>query len=225
MPRPSNKPVFIFLSYSTDDKKFVSCLKDELARLGAKVFLAHQDISPSMEWQETILTNLDTCDVFVPVLTDRFSESHWTDQESGIAFASRKFILPVAADQMPYGFIGRFQAVTGGRNDPQQLAIELLKGLTQRKGLRNRLRENVIPAFKKSRTYDEAGKIASILVMLSPFSRRQMDLLLKAANSNRQVYESGSAIECLGKILKSNFGHVSNQILARFEELSGFDWS
>ena len=108
MPKASSKPVQLFLSYSVKDKEFATDLKDELERLGPVVFLAHQDISPSLEWQSTILKKLKTIDVFIPIVTNKFLESYWTDQESGVALAYNRFILPAAIDQMPYGFIGRF---------------------------------------------------------------------------------------------------------------------
>jgi hypothetical protein len=220
MGHPSTKPIDLFLSYSTADKKFCSKLKHSLEMFGATVFLAHKDISPSLEWQNAILKRLESCHVFVPILTETFRKSLWTDQESGIAFASEKPILPVAIDLMPYGLLGRFQAVKGDRDAPYKLARRVFKGLTQQKPLRNRLRETLIQSLKRAPGYDEAGDVTALLAMLSPFSARQLDLLLKVATSNRQVHEARSSVAPLRKIIASNRTRIKPRLLARLRTLT-----
>jgi hypothetical protein len=221
MAHPSLKPIDLFLSYSTADKKFCRKFKRSLEAFGATVFLAHKDISPSLEWQNAILKRLESCHVFVPILTKKFGKSLWTDQESGIAFAYEKNILPVAIDQMPYGFLGRFQAVKGDRDAPYKLARRLFKGLTQQKSLRNRLRETLIPTLKRAPGYDEAGDVAALLAMLSPFSARQLELMFRAAIANRQVHEPRSTIAPLRKIIAGNKKRIKPRLLARLRALTG----
>ncbi|HIH44794.1 MAG TPA: toll/interleukin-1 receptor domain-containing protein, partial [Candidatus Methanoperedenaceae archaeon] len=63
------KSLRIFLSYSTNDKVIAGSLKTLLELMGFEVFLAHEDIEPSVEWQEEIKDNLDKCDIFIPLLT------------------------------------------------------------------------------------------------------------------------------------------------------------
>ncbi len=101
----------IFFSYSIDDKKIVGMLKKQLEFMGFEVFLAHDDIEPSAEWQDEIIKNLKSCDVFIPLLTKSFRESKFTDQETGIAVATDKFIISLQVDFPPYGFIGKKQGL------------------------------------------------------------------------------------------------------------------
>jgi len=215
MPQTSRKPIQAFLSYSSADRKFCAGFKYALEVYGADVFLAHQDISPSVEWQNTILRHLRTCDVFIPILTARFAASAWTDQESGIAFAGRKCILPVALGQMPYGFLSRYQAIKGRRRAPHQIAFDLFKGLTRQKPLRNRLRETIIKALLDIQSYDDAGDVFSVLAMLSPFSARQLDLIYKAAISNRQIHQARSFVAPFGDIVGRNQSRMNPRLNAR----------
>ena len=82
-----SKPVYlgktlrVFLSYSYVDRGMARDLKSELEPYGIEVFLAHEDILPSTEWQEEIVMSIKGCDVFIPILTASFSESSWTDQQ------------------------------------------------------------------------------------------------------------------------------------------------
>lgn len=68
-----------FLSYSTDDKQLAGRIKRELAFWGIDVFLAHEDLVPSSEWQDEIKRNVESCDVFIPLLTGSFKLSDWAD--------------------------------------------------------------------------------------------------------------------------------------------------
>jgi hypothetical protein len=69
-------------------------VKGFLSTFGMDVFLAHDDLQPSAEWQKEIVQALRKCDVFIPLLTRSFHSSLWTDQETGIAIARKKLILP-----------------------------------------------------------------------------------------------------------------------------------
>ena len=56
---------------------------------------------------------LRECDIFIALLTRAFSESDWTDQETGFALALGKTIIPVKLhrDENPHGFIDHIQAL------------------------------------------------------------------------------------------------------------------
>ena len=100
----------IFLSYSHKDKHVAGKVKIELEQCGFDVFLAHDDIEVSEEWEERILEELKSCHVFIPILSGNFEASDWTDQETGHAFANQKVIVPLNLTCNPYGFIRKYQA-------------------------------------------------------------------------------------------------------------------
>ena len=85
LPSYVGRTVRAFISYATADKGLARQIKDGLEKYGLETFLAHEDIQPAEEWQQVILDNLESTDVFIPIITGNFPESKWTDQESGIA--------------------------------------------------------------------------------------------------------------------------------------------
>lgn len=105
-----SKKVKAFVSYSTSDKELAGKIKKALENYGLEVFLAHEDISPSREWRKEILQNIESSDIFIPVLTENFKESTWTDQESGMAIFTKSTIIPLNVDKNPHGFLKDYQA-------------------------------------------------------------------------------------------------------------------
>lgn len=93
--------------------------------MGFDIFIAHDDIKPSLVWQQEILKNLKQCDIFIPFLTKNFKESNWTDQETGIAFLMGKHIIPLKVDYIPYGFINKYQGLKFDSNNIETMAEKI----------------------------------------------------------------------------------------------------
>lgn len=77
----------LFLSHVSGEKKNVAELRDALRLHSIEGFVAHDSIEPGAEWQDVILSALDTCHGVAAWLTPKFSESNWCDQEVGYAVA------------------------------------------------------------------------------------------------------------------------------------------
>ncbi len=122
------KSLRIFFSYAHEDRKIVGDLKKSLELIGFEVFLAHEDIEAGIEWQDEIRKNLERTDVLMPLFSEKFKQSNWTDQEVGIALGHNKFIIPLQLDKAPYGFIGKIQAlkITNPVNN-ESVASEVFK--------------------------------------------------------------------------------------------------
>ncbi len=212
----SYKKIEIFLSYSTLDKKFAAELKDALNHFGLKVFLAHQDLTPSVQWQDTILSNLRICDVFVPILTKNFNKSLWTDQESGFAFSLNKHILPLRIQVNPYGFLSRYQALTGNKRKPMASAEHVLQALAEHKTLRARLLKYLIKSFGDSDSFVIAIATSKALLSLSPLTAAQMKRIIDYADSNDQIYNSVGAINNLRQLFQVNKKSFSEKQLRKY---------
>lgn len=98
-----------FISYSTKDKHLAGQIKTCLEKHGLSVFLAHEDLKISDEWMDKIIEELKSCHVFIPLLTDNYKGSDWTDQEAGYALAFDKKVCPLKGPHNPHGFIRRKQ--------------------------------------------------------------------------------------------------------------------
>lgn len=182
----------IFISYSTRDKEAVGALKQHLELFGFEVFIAHDDIGAGLEWQDEIITHLERSDVFVPVLTGRFHDSEWTDQEVGMALALNKLIIPVKISVTPYGFMGRFQALKSGAY-PQQIASGIVDTIMSSDSFKNSMRVFFIKRLHESLSFQEAKVRSRLLSQFSGFTREDIALLYHAVNDNSQVRECFAA--------------------------------
>lgn len=103
----------IFISYSSSDKKAAGLLKSYITSFaGFSCFLAHEDIMPSQNWEDKILTKLRDSDLFVPLISETSSFSPYVNQEIGMALALQKPIIPLKIFHTnPFGFISKIQAL------------------------------------------------------------------------------------------------------------------
>ncbi len=102
----------LFLSHKSEVKKETAALKEGLRLFGISCFVAHEDIHPTKAWQDEIENALASMDGFVALMTEDFHDSDWTDQEVGYAVAQGVPIIAVRLGKDPYGFIGKFQALS-----------------------------------------------------------------------------------------------------------------
>ena len=81
-----NNDVFrLFISHIAVQKDRAKRLKETLDPYHVAGFVAHEDITPTREWQREIQRALFTMDAMLTVHTRGFSESVWTQQEVGFA--------------------------------------------------------------------------------------------------------------------------------------------
>ena len=103
----------VFLSHRAGYKHQVSAVREQLENQGLRCFLAHEDVVPSMDWQNEILNALNTMDIFIGFVTEDFHGGGWPDQEVGYAYqrgVPRVFVKVEGVD--PIGMIGREQALS-----------------------------------------------------------------------------------------------------------------
>ena len=144
----------LFLSHRVRYKAQAHSLAEALEPYGVSVFVAHDKIEPTEDWQKEILNALMTMEVMLVLLTDDFHESNWTDQEIGFALGKGTPIICVkvgAGD--PQGFIGARQALKGSLQEITDVAPEVYRTLINKIGQQARLKEILIEAFVSSDSY------------------------------------------------------------------------
>lgn len=203
---PALKSIRIFFSYSSKDKKTVGSLKDSLEKIGFKVFLAHEDIKPSLEWQNEIVRNLKKCNIFLPFLSKNFGNSKWTDQETGMAIAHGKFIIPLQVDVSPYGFIGKYQSQKlykspEGELDFDKTAEEITKIIINDKKFRSDMKEFVISNLINSLHYREANARVKFLEYFEKFTKKEVNRICEGAINNGEIYGAFGAQRVLRKFI------------------------
>ena len=161
----SGKNFLIFLSHKAEVKDQVQELKKGLERYGVSAFVAHSDIQPTNDWQDTILDVLGRMDAFVALLTEGFRDSDWTGQEIGYAIARKVDIIPVGLGMDPYGFIARYQALACSWEDaPQEIIKILIK--------RSPVVDAYVNAVSECSSWTSANRLADILPSISRLTGR-----------------------------------------------------
>ena len=123
----------LFLSHLAANREYAGRLQEAMSVFGISCFVAHKDIKPTEEWQNTIEAALSTSEALVALLHEGFSTSPWTDQEIGFAMGASIPVYSVQLGQDPYGFIGRFQAFNGNQKEIGALATELFDVIRKNK--------------------------------------------------------------------------------------------
>ncbi|DAB15253.1 TPA: hypothetical protein CPT98_09695 [Candidatus Gastranaerophilales bacterium HUM_19] len=139
------KNIKAFISHLSTTKDIAKRLRDELKNFNIDCFVAHEDIYPTVEWEEQINRALQTMDFFISLHCEGFSNSVWCQQEVGYALARGVKIIPLKFDgkENPTGFIGKYQGLSRLKKTGREVAQEIVDIVKNDKGLKN-LYEHII---------------------------------------------------------------------------------
>lgn len=138
----------LFISHISKDKLIATRLKTALARYDIAGFVAHEDIHPTLAWQDEIERGLQTMDAMIAVHTPGFSASIWTQQEVGYALGRGVKVISFKMGEDPTGFIGKHQALPRKNRTAEQIAKEidkLLEADPRTKGRLDEARDAAVP--------------------------------------------------------------------------------
>jgi hypothetical protein len=206
----------VFLSYSNEDKLIAGKIKHSLGDLfGIDVFLAHEDIEPSTEWQEEIIKELKACHVLLPIITSNFYHSPWANQEVGFALARGIPIVPIHAGEIPCGFIARYQALKYDEPEGTNTCKALANIIVKQRQLRSLFLDKVIENFGKSDSFTEAARRTEIVFSFkSMFSKRQKNRIIELASENSQIYACYASQRLLPSFI-SEYGETLDKDLVK----------
>ncbi len=129
----------LFISHISKDKSIATRLKEGLAKYDISGFVAHEDIHPTLAWQDQIERALQTMDALIAVHTVGFSASIWTQQEIGYALGRGVKIISFKWGEDPTGFIGKHQALPRLNRNADQIAAEVQRLLLADPATKDRL--------------------------------------------------------------------------------------
>ena len=198
----------IFMSHKSEVKKETAKLKDRLRLFGISCFVAHEDIHPTKKWQDEIENALASMDGFVALMTANFHESDWTDQEVGFAFARGVPIIAVQLGKNPYGFIGKFQALS---STWPMAAEQIVKILIKN----DRMFSAYINELRKCPNWDSGNILAQALSGIEQLTDAQIDELVAAYNETSELRGSfafnGDKPSVYGHGLVSHLNRLSSR--------------
>jgi len=210
-----------FLSYSTKDRKLAGNIKQQLEYWGIDVFLAHEDIAPSRQWQDEIIDNLKECQVFMPLLTKHFRKSEWTDQESGMAMAHSRVIVPLSVEMDLHGFIKRYQALKLVVRALDDSCKKILLAMSADKRLKTSLQEAFVSSFLASKSFDEANNKSELLESLGPYDADQLNRIFGGSVDNSQISGAFTAEKKLKELFKRNLDVARPGVKDSFQKTFG----
>lgn len=177
----------LFLSHLAVDRVAVSALKDALAQRGVDAFVAHEDIEPSLQWQNEIELALRSMHALAALVTPAFHQSKWTDQEIGWALGRGIPVVPVLLGADPYGLFGKFQGIAGSLAHPADLANSLVGALLINPASTVGMRHSLVRAFQEADSFAEAIALKGMLITVRDFDESDKAALQKACTDNDQV--------------------------------------
>ncbi|MBN1392677.1 MAG: toll/interleukin-1 receptor domain-containing protein [Sedimentisphaerales bacterium] len=182
-----------FLSHKAECKTEAGKLKDQLGNYGISCFVAHKDIKPTKEWVQEIENALFSMDVLIALMTDDFHESDWTDQEIGVAVGRHILIIPVKIDKDPYGFIWKYQALSGTWDNIPKMGSDILGIVFDHPSTKKRMERAAINAFQDSSSfYTSKYFVTDIFPRFEKMEEKDIEKIILAFNKNSQIYDSWS---------------------------------
>jgi len=115
----------LFVSHISTHKDRATRLRECLTPYGVAAFVAHEDIEPTLDWQNQIERALHVMDAFLAIHTPGFSKSNWTQQEVGFAVAKDVKIISLEMGELPTGFISKQQALPRRNRNAIEIAEEI----------------------------------------------------------------------------------------------------
>ena len=178
-----------FISYSSAQKSLGGKFKLYLSSFcGYEIFIAHDDIPGSSVWEEEIIGAIKKSDFFIPLISQAFIESPFTDQETGMAVYLKKKIIPIKLDSVnPYGFISKFQAIPY-KDDMKELALTIAQvGLSYGEPYRQKVLDSAVYAFCNSSSFEKANAAIGIICKCKDLSRNHLKQITEAIKINTQI--------------------------------------
>jgi hypothetical protein len=175
------------LSHSSKKKALAAEIKQELSGYGIELFVAHEDIKPTLEWLDEIRLALNTCHAFAAILCQDFKTSSYCDQEVGLALQRGVLIIPVRLEIDPCGFMAPLQGVSAFGKVANEIAIDirtLLLAHPATKGVMVAIEEKATERLAKDfLCADNFGTSSKLLKKLEAYDTLPKKLVEKIASN------------------------------------------
>lgn len=128
-PKTPRVHLRVFISYHRSTKQhsdIAEKLKEEMGLLGVSSFVDKSSIEPGRRWSQETERALWSMDAMLALVTNRYHERPWTNQEIGFAYGRSVPILGLMLEEAaPKGLFGELQATDN--RDPNSIFDSLKK--------------------------------------------------------------------------------------------------
>ena len=189
-----------FLSHTSKHKTVAASLKASLEAYGCDVFVAHEDIEPTLDWLREIEAALRSSHCLLALVTKDFHGSLWTDQEVGFVLGRGLPVVPMRAGKDPYGLMGKLQAVPFNEAALDEAADTIFTALNAKNQTAQHVASGAVQAFLDSPQFVDARKRMGIVERLTALTPELRQRLSEAVSTNNQIaYSFGvpARLDCL----------------------------
>ncbi|MCH7905473.1 MAG: toll/interleukin-1 receptor domain-containing protein [Armatimonadetes bacterium] len=184
----------LFVSHESGIKAQVAEFKTVLAKRHIDAFIAHEDIEPTLEWQEEISLSLASCHAVVAVISPAFHSSFWCQQEVGWGLGRGVLVLPIKLPNDPKGFIASVQAINGGTSELLETREQLVDTLAINERTRRQMHEPLIQTLERAQTTRAGNIIADSLERTQSLSEEHAKRIVAASNQNRFIVSDSELV-------------------------------
>ncbi len=208
----------VFISYCSDDNQdFPPILKDYFeCSTGFNVFLASINLNTGDDFQEEILQNLATSDLFIPLFSKNFLTSIFANQEVGIAIEKGLKIMPISIDgTKPGGFIDRLHAYPCSRLNEQEVVdiVSVLFSRLIRDPQYSQFQEKAINSltfsFLKCNSWKKTSVAFKLMKLAAQngikFNQIQLAIIKKGITTNDQVNTADLIMPSIREFLQNTY--------------------
>ena len=177
--------VKIFISHSSKNKHDAKNIKNILRDFFPciEVFVAHDDLQPTQNFNEDIIDKLKKCGLFILLVSKNIVDSNYVQQEIGMGRILNKRILPICLDDtIPEGFIRQIQGIK-----KPKLGDYLLKTIIEQLNFPTSI---LCKFLRHSRTFKQTILLYEILNEKNDFTEEDLIYLKYGLEKNTQISDS-----------------------------------
>lgn len=194
----------LFISHVSSEKTKATALKNALKNYAISGFVAHEDIHPTLEWQNEIEKALFSMDALAACLTPTFHESKWTDQEIGYALGRNCLVIPIRIGLDPYGFLGKVQGIQAKGKKPSEIALLIFSSICENIATRSKMSNVIVDQIITNNNPDDAIKFIILINTISNFPIASLERLRDNVSSNTAISKHTKFINKLNDLLAGN---------------------
>ncbi len=191
----------LFISHLNTNKESASNLKHCLSDYGIDCFVAHEDITPSREWEVEIEKALFTMDALCAIVAPEFIKSKWCDQEVGIALGQKKLVISIDKGEVPYGFFGKYQALKSRNKTANELAADVWKALYANEKTKAIYINKLVGLILNSTIKSDAIKYIEVIKQCDNLSKYYIENLHDSFTSN-SILNSDDIIDSINPVFQ-----------------------
>lgn len=157
----------MFLSHTgqgqNNSKNFAGYLKTELASRGIPTFMDITNLVAGSEWENEIKRYVETCSLFVCIISEQFYFRYWCMLELDLAFQKNRTILPVLYEETNRPDEAAFRAQLGFDDRVDENTLDRWwSNIVRLRGIQDIRRTNQRPGHESAFVCEVAARVQEV---------------------------------------------------------------